>query len=198
MTGIQASKWTCTVVNASSLYLHLLNHTFVNCCFRSRSIQAKRSRHCLSKPGHSILVIKLNYFYCSTCRIVGDNIDMEIRARVQDKQHTNRSVHWTHQFAVKDKVVDLSLNAEKSEKSSKDVQLADLLPTQGVMNKIKASWAVLISRVLVTYVEKLSYLESSVVKHIPHAYSKEMKTKSNSVSSMHNELTSDTQPTQSQ
>jgi hypothetical protein len=107
---------------------------------------------------------------------------LEVKARVQDKQHTNQSLHWTHQFAVKDKVVSMHLNAANSTRKSRDLQLADILPTQEVMNKIKACWAVLVSRVLVTYVEKLGYLNPCVVKHIPHAYSKEMKSKSDSVS----------------
>ena len=37
-------------------------------------------------------------------RLVGDNIDHEILVRVQTKVHINRSIHWTHQFAVLDRV----------------------------------------------------------------------------------------------
>ena len=32
-------------------------------------------------------------------RLVGDNIDHETHARIQSKEHTNRSIHWTHQYA---------------------------------------------------------------------------------------------------
>ncbi len=120
----------------------------------------------------------------SLFRIVGDNIDFEIHARVQDKEHGNRSVHWTHQFAVKDKVIDKKqLGAsETSIISAKQLQLADLLPTLAVMERLKSRWAILVSRVLIKYVEKLKGMKSFTVKHIQHIYSAEMKEKSEVVS----------------
>ncbi len=120
----------------------------------------------------------------SLFRIVGDNIDFEIHARVQDKEHGNSSVHWTHQFAVKDKVIDKKqLGAsDTSIISAKQLQLADLLPTLAVMERLKSRWAILVSRVLVKYVEKLKGMKSFTLKHIRHIYSAEMKEKSEVVS----------------
>ena len=66
-------------------------------------------------------------------------------------------------------------------RNAKELQLADILPTQDVMNTIQSHFAVLVSRVLVTYVNKLKYLKSCIIKHIPHEYSQHMKTKSDSV-----------------
>ena len=117
-------------------------------------------------------------------RIVGDNIDFEVRARVQDKEHGNRSIHWTHQFAIKDKVVDKQLDSKKSKLPAKQLQLAELLQTKSVMERLKSRFAVLASHVLVKYIEKLKCLKSCTIKHIKHAYSKEMKAKSETVSEM--------------
>ena len=107
-------------------------------------------------------------------RIVGDNIDFEVRARVQDKEHGNRSIHWTHQFAIKDKVVDKQLDSKKSKLPAKQLQLAELLPTKSVMERLKSRYAVLASHahVLVKYIEKLKCLKSCTIKHIKHAYLK--------------------------
>ena len=82
-------------------------------------------------------------------RIVGDNIDFEVRERVQDKEHGNRSIHWTHQFAIKDKVVDKQLDSKKSKLPAKQLQFAELLPTKSVMERLKSRFAVLASHVLV-------------------------------------------------
>ena len=57
-------------------------------------------------------------------RLVGDNIDYEIYARVQSQQHCNRSIHWTHQFAVLDRVQDPQLDRFSSQKPVSEIQLA--------------------------------------------------------------------------
>ena len=46
--------------------------------------------------------IKLKRFYILFHRIVGDNVDIEISARIERKERGNKSLHWTHQFAVGD------------------------------------------------------------------------------------------------
>ena len=53
---------------------------------------------------------------------MGDNIDLNISARIQTKEHCNRSLHWTHQFAVVDRASDPSLETFKKQKSLKDLQ----------------------------------------------------------------------------
>ena len=52
------------------------------------------------------------------------------------------------------------------------------------MERLKSRFAVLASHVLVKYIEKLKCLKSCTIKHIKHAYSKEMKAKSETVSEM--------------
>ncbi|CAB3985423.1 Hypothetical predicted protein [Paramuricea clavata] len=38
-------------------------------------------------------------------KIVGDNVDLEVHARIQTKDHGNKSLHWTHQFAERARIV---------------------------------------------------------------------------------------------
>ena len=75
-------------------------------------------------------------------RIVGDNIDVNINARIQTKENTNRSLHWTYQFAVLDKVSDPALESTMAQKSLKHLQFIELLPDAAVQNNFVWQWAV--------------------------------------------------------
>ena len=115
-------------------------------------------------------------------RIVGDNIDVNISARIQTKDNTNRSLHWTHQFAVVDKVSDPTLEKTKAQKSLEDRQYIELLPDSAVQTKLIWQWAVLVSRVVTKYLPPFRAFRKNVIFHIPHKYSEEMATKSETVS----------------
>ena len=112
---------------------------------------------------------------------MGDNIDYEIHARVQSQKHRNRSIYWTHQFAVLDRVQDPQLESHSSQKSVNEIQFAELLPDKDVMENLVKNWAVIVSRVITTYLPLFQSFRDAVVRHIPHEYSKEMSQKSNSV-----------------
>ena len=115
---------------------------------------------------------------------MADNIDHNITARVQTKGHHNRSLHWTHQFAIKDKVVEPKLEQVQPQKSVADLQLGELLPNKDVQENLVWQWAVLVSRVITKYIPAFRNLQSVVIWHIPHKYSKEMATKSELVSTL--------------
>ena len=105
-----------------------------------------------------------------------------IYARVQSKDSTNQSIHWTHQYAVQDKVkCDLS-ESRKPQKKIREIQLVELLPMQDVQQRLKKHWAVLVSRVVCKYLKSFKPFRDVVVHHIPHPYSDVMSEKSNSVS----------------
>ena len=116
-------------------------------------------------------------------RLVGDNIDYEIHARVQSQQHRNRSIHWTHQFAVLDRVQDPQLDRFSSQKPVNEIQFAELLPDNDVMTNLVRNWSVIVSWVITKYLQPFWQLRDVVVRHIPHEYSKEMSQKCDSVSS---------------
>lgn len=128
------------------------------------------------------LSIRIIYSLWSSQRLVGDNIDYEIHARVQSQKHKNRSLHWTHQFAVPDRVQDPTLDTNKSQKSVADIQLSEILPDRNVQSRLVRNWAVIVSRVVTKYLDPFKRFQGLVVRHIPHKYSKEMSQKSDSVS----------------
>lgn len=110
------------------------------------------------------------------------NNDHEILARVQTKEKTNRSIHWTHQYALKDKVSVPTLDTAQPQKNVKDLQLVDLLREKVVQDNLIWQWAVIISRILTRYIPAMKDFKKSVMYHIPNTYSKEMSTKSDAVS----------------
>jgi len=114
---------------------------------------------------------------------VGDNVDHEILVRVQTKSHTNRSIHWTHQYAILDRIQAPGLENNQSQKPVKEIQFTELLPDQHVQAKLLHQWAILVSRIVTKYLKAFQPLQNKVVRHIPHHYSKEMATKSNLVTS---------------
>ncbi|XP_022787541.1 uncharacterized protein LOC111327585 isoform X2 [Stylophora pistillata] len=111
-------------------------------------------------------------------KIVADNIDHNIQACVQTKSCHNRSVHWTHQFALKEQAIELGLESELPQKSVDDLNLIELLPNQCVQDHFVQQWAVLVSRVITKYIPAFNQYKTSVIYHIPHKYSKEMSMKS--------------------
>lgn len=128
------------------------------------------------------LSITIIYSLWSSQRLVGDNIDYEIHARVQSQKHKNRSLHWTHQFAVLDRVQDPTLDTNKSQKSVADIQLSEILPDRNVQSRLVRNWAVIVSRVVTKSLDPFKPFQGLVVRHIPHKYSKQMSQKSDSVS----------------
>lgn len=119
---------------------------------------------------------------------MGDNIDFEIHARMQSKDHSNQSVHWTHQYAVKDRVIDRMLETRHRQKAVCDIQLTELLPDENTCARLQKRWAVLVSRVVTSYLTEFKFLQREVVRHIPHQYSHQMSQKSDIVCIIENKL----------
>ena len=115
-------------------------------------------------------------------RIVSDNIDYEITAPVQRKDHVNRSLHWTHQFAVVDGVLNPNLDDTGPQKDVKNLQLEELLPDEHVQKNLVLQWSILISRIVTKFLPAFRPYQAHVVYHIPHTYSAEMSSKSETVS----------------
>jgi len=59
--------------------------------------------------------------------IVGDNVDLEVRARIQTKEHKNKSLRWAHKYAELARVVTPMAEAKSPQKQLKDVQLIEIL-----------------------------------------------------------------------
>ena len=126
----------------------------------------------------TVIITKLIFFY----RLVGDNVDMTVHARIQSKDNPNKSIHWTQQYGVLNRVNEPLLNRKRPQKALKHIQLVELLPGKEVNENLKLRWAALVARVVCKYLQKFKHLSRALVHHIPHTYSTEMSTKSEMVS----------------
>ena len=131
--------------------------------------------HIVNQDSHSI-------YFPFQFRIVGDNINLMVHARIQTSEYTNRSLHWTQQCGVVNRVINPQLDEKCPQRPMEDIELEDLLPVKVVQDNLVNRWAVLVSRVVTKYLDCFKPLRDVVVHHIPHKYSKVMTETSQSVS----------------
>lgn len=115
-------------------------------------------------------------------RIVSDNVDFSVKARIQTKSRGNQSIHWTHQYAIKDRISFHRSEDAKPQKPIAELQLIELLPDAEVIRAVQSSFIVLVSRVVTKFLKHFQFLKDVVIHHIPHKYSDEMAKKSELVS----------------
>lgn len=151
-------------------------------CIRSRSEISVgfEGLFSLTPPTDLFETFKIMLYF----RIVADNVDFSVKARIQTKEHSNQSIHWTHQYAVLDRVTSKGEDS-KPKSALSDLQPSVLLPTQDVQNAIKEDCVILISRIITTYLKAFQHLRNVVVHHIPHKHSESMSQKSQIVSMSH-------------
>ena len=106
--------------------------------------------------------------FLSFYRLVGDNIDLNIQAKIQSMTHNNRSIHWTQQYAVSDRVNEPTLDEKSPQKHLKDIDLIELLPDAKVQENLKMSRAALAGRVITKYLTKFKHLSRVAIHHINH------------------------------
>lgn len=122
-------------------------------------------------------------------RIVADNFDLTVKARIQSKDHSNQSIHWTQQYAIRDRLTpEPSANLNQPQCRLADLDLQKLLPDSNVQANFKRDCIILISRILTTNMPAFQFLKDTVIHHIPHPYSAEQSKKSEIVSEMFNFL----------
>ena len=115
-------------------------------------------------------------------RIVADNLDFTIQARHQTKSSQNKSLHWTHAFAVKNRVSpDSSLSYNKPQLKVTELEMCHVLPSKDDQEEIYNDLVPLVYRELVKYLPCYTPFKCGVQHHIPHPHSKEMKRKSEQV-----------------
>lgn len=114
--------------------------------------------------------------------IVADNLDFTIQAWHQTKSSQNKSLHWTHAFAVKNRVSpDSSLSYNKSQLKVTDLEMYHILTSKDDQEEIYNDLVPLVYRELVKYLPCYAPFKCGVQHHIPHPHSKEMKRTSEQV-----------------
>ena len=147
-------------------------------------------------------------------KIVGDNIDKNVKRRHQTVERGTMSLHYLHSFGVKDRIPCNTVDDIAPSKPF-NVNLAVFLPSETdiqsvrndfityisrlasacihvhVCNKILCTYAFLcvqIHRLLINNIPALANQGKNVEWHIPHHFMDEMSKKSEVVSYTHNSI----------
>lgn len=87
---------------------------------------------------------------------MGDNWDLEVKARYQTKSQNNKSLHYFHAYAVKDRVSAQGLDNTGPQKSIDEIEMQEFLPTPEVQEAIASDLVNIVPRVLVKYLTPYS------------------------------------------
>lgn len=119
------------------------------------------------------------YKFFNYCRIVADNFDLTVKARIQTKHHSNQSIHWSHQYAIQDRIpTSVTLNEAEPQCRLADLELNKLLPSPEIQAAFRRDCVVLASHIITKYLPAFNFLKDTVIHHIPHPFSSEMSQKS--------------------
>ena len=122
-----------------------------------------------------------------TNKLVGDNLDKNIKARDVRADYQGRSLHFFQMYAVKDRVdlSDLPDNGIKYPDIS-TISMKDVLPTSADQNALYTNFSKLIARVLIKRMPFFKKFGKGVACHIKHEKYVEMSQKSEVVSTHNN------------
>ena len=112
-----------------------------------------------------------------TFKIVGDNIDKNIRPSEMRIDTQTRSLHYFHSYAVRDRIDLTNYDDSSSLPDKSDIDLQQLLPTSNDYDTIKQHFAILIARVLKLYTPFFATYGNGLERHIQHEHTKEMAQK---------------------
>ena len=111
-------------------------------------------------------------------RIVADNVDFTVHARHQTKASQNKSLHWTHVFAVKNRLnPDSSLHYDKPQMQVTDLEMCNILPSETDQKEVCCDLVPLVYRKIVEFMPCYAPFKSGVQHHILHSHTKEMSKK---------------------
>ena len=115
-------------------------------------------------------------------KLVGDNIDKNVRPRHQTLQRQTQSFHYFTSYAIKDRL-DLSVMSDNP--SAQDVEAIDvntILPSAEDHEEILKNFALIAGRIIVKYISALEKIPSLTKEHITHCFYPEMSKQSKVVS----------------
>ena len=118
-----------------------------------------------------------------TFKIVGDNIDKEVKPRNMRSDYQARSLHYFHLYAVKDRI---DLSKCEDQPSAPDVSSIDLqmfLPSDSDDTTLRRNMGMLIARVLMKHIPFFTTYGKGIEQHIRHQFTEEMSQKSTVVCS---------------
>eukprot|EP00731_Ephydatia_muelleri_P006750 Em0003g998a len=111
-------------------------------------------------------------------KLIGDNIDKNIKPRDMRINNQTKSLHYFHAFAVKDRInfSDITNNAELV--FPDDIDYSVFYPNDDDDAQLVSNFQTLVTRIFVEHIPHLQHLFGKVTHNIQHKYSKNMSIKS--------------------
>ena len=117
-----------------------------------------------------------------TFRIVGDNIDKNVKPRDMTSEHQTRSLHYFHAYAVRDRIDLSDYSSEPPVPDLGKMNFDALLPSDDDAVVLQTNMVTLIGLVLCKYMPFFAKFSTGLGRHIRHEFYEDMCTKSNVVS----------------
>lgn len=120
-----------------------------------------------------------------TFKIVGDNIDKEVKPRDMRSDYQTRSLHYFHAYAVRDRLNLDNCDDSASAPDMSSIDLRKLLPSKDDNTEIRKNMCILMARTLKKHVPYFAKFGEGLERHINHKFSDEMSRKSTVVCNTH-------------
>ena len=111
-------------------------------------------------------------------KIVGDNIDKNLRPRHQTIDKQTQSLHYFNCYASLDRVDLSSFSSDPPHVDLTSLSIESVLPSGEDNEQILFNFAVIAGRVLAKYIQEFAKHPGLTIDHIEHSHSKEMSTRS--------------------
>ena len=120
-----------------------------------------------------------------TYRIVGDNIDKNVKPRNMTSEHQIRSLHYFHSYAVRDRIDLSSYSSKPPVPDLGEMKFECLLPSADDAAVLEDNLAILMGRILCKNIPFFTKYAIGLGRHIQHDFSEDMSAKSEVVRSAH-------------
>eukprot|EP00731_Ephydatia_muelleri_P018431 Em0011g471a len=111
-------------------------------------------------------------------RVVGDNVDKNVKPRDMRLNSQTTSLHYFHTYAVKDRICFSHLSTDPIEIIQDSINFEMFYPTVGDNTQLVSNLETLVARMFVQRIPGLQSLSAEATPHIKHLYSKQMALKS--------------------
>ena len=140
-----------------------------------------RLQHEHGTSGDEVSQVATLDFCDGGCKITIDNFDYHQNVHHMTAEHQNVDKHYVTVMATKNRVTGNDLSDVKLSGSIADMDNGKCSPSRADHFHKRENYIALVERILVANIPYLHFLAGVVTYHIPHKYSMEMSTKSNTV-----------------
>lgn len=110
-------------------------------------------------------------------KIVGDNIDKDVKPRDMRVDYSTRSLHYFHAYAVQDRLDLTGYSDEPRNPDMSSIQVESVLPSLTDEEALRSNMSILIARILKKHLPFFVKFGAGVQRHILHHFYLEMSQK---------------------